>query len=291
MKASKINVLFIPRPMHYPKNGGVKTSMAALYRAAKQHPYISVKRDAFYADIVQTASSWVRGQGLKPDVYVCHGGFVPPIRSVITNLRDARVIVSVAQWIVNKYFENAWIKKTVVINNGVWLEEFIEPDYPKVIPSGYVLFPKSFYYGLEAFIEIAKENPDLNFVAPLHNPGVSLPNIRWVGESSRKVFIRLLWGAAVVLYTAPEVNPIATLEAWATGTPVVAPNDGTGVSELSNEGRVGAVLYDQRNVRRVLDYAIENAEEIALPGRDKVLNEHDWSIIFEQYVEIYNELL
>lgn len=119
-------------------------------------------------------------------------------------------------------------------------------------------------------------------------------NVTFVGFLPKSEYRKLLSSVNVlVLPSRQEAYPISCLEAMALGKPVVATNTG-GIPEIIEDGRNGILV--SRDPERI-------AEAILSLYRDPVLRKqmsqnnlkdimrHDWSLIVDQYVRLYQESL
>jgi len=109
----------------------------------------------------------------------------------------------------------------------------------------------------------------------------------WVAEAYR--------AADVVVYPSrAETSPLAIIEAFATGRPVVATKVG-GVSELLDDGRNGLLVEPgdaagfARAVRTLLD-SPELAEGLGEAGLNDVRERHDLDDVVDAWLALYEEL-
>jgi glycosyltransferase involved in cell wall biosynthesis len=89
--------------------------------------------------------------------------------------------------------------------------------------------------------------------------------------------------------------PLAVLEAWAAGVPVVATRVG-GVPELIEDGRTGLLVPSGEEIllTGAIDRVLANRElagQLAEAGRRRVLNEFDVAHLVRDYERQYLELL
>lgn len=299
----KTKVHVVPVPGNFPRRGGVREHIIQLYNCFGRHKRVGVCLDEDRADVVHVESSY-KAQHRKPDVYVCHGGFEPPptIQAVADNLKQATVIVSVARWLVDKYFPQYW-HKTVIIPNGVNLKEWKDVPASGIQP-GYILYAKEWCYHIDDFIRLAELMPNQRFVSTVWPDGIKqLENVEVIGLQSREVIRSVIKDAAALMLTGPEVCPTMLLEAWASKTPVVA-KVGGGNSEIMQgqsmylTQRPGDTRYDIAGgyLYNTLDELIEYIsllrdahvrQELGVGGHKRVVEKYQWCNLFEEYVRLY----
>lgn len=287
-----IKVYFQPQSHQWPERGGVKTHLLQLYKQLDQH--VQLVRIPEDADIIHLESSYPLPKlSIIPShrpkiVYVCHGGFVPPLPVVMNNLHRADKIVSVAQWMVDKYFKPEWKEKTVVIPNGVDFQDFKNLPNNSLEP-GYILYAKEKPYYFEDFYNLVYRKPDWNFVTtvwPTHEP---LPfNVKCAGLFSTDQMKSVLAKAGCLLLTGSEVCPTMLFEAWAMGVPVVGKNiDGN--KEFIGPCSPGS-LYTG-DLIPVLEQNLSNRRIIGQRGYAEVVEKYQWKDLVKKYVEVYEEIL
>jgi glycosyltransferase involved in cell wall biosynthesis len=216
-------VFVVPDPKDFPRQGGVREHLIQLYKQIGRNPKTELATHIDDADVLHIESSYsIPLNGRRSRLYVCHGGFVPePIPAVLENLKHSRAIVSVAQWVADKYFPQ-YKHKTVVIPNGVDLDEWKDLP-PSGIEPGYILYAKEWPYFMEDFIRLAELMPKQRFVSTVWPKGMKqLANVEVIGNQDRIVIRSVLNDAAVLMLTGSEVCPTMLLEAWACKTPVIA---------------------------------------------------------------------
>lgn len=290
----------IPERSKWPKSGGVREHLYRLGRRIHRNRELA-NLDPAYADpnaVVILESAYYHP---NPDIYVCHGGFVPPIDVVYQNLEAAKTIVSVADWIISCFFPNL-AHKTVHIPNGV------EPDaFKNILPSGlepgYVLYAKETEYFLPALAALAQQAPDLRIVTtvwPRSLNGV-FENVTVIGPQSRDGIKSYLNDAGCLFLSGPEVNPIMALEAWACGVPVAGWFDWAAQSfgtaevltgrsvvdfhDIDHVNRLarGGALFDKHLLVETVREVLANGAELGQEGRQLI---YDRKLTWEQ---IFNE--
>ncbi len=244
------------------------------------------------ADVVHVQTAYRAPFFRKPDVWTCHGGFVPPIPEVADNFREAKTVISVAQWVVEQYFSDR--EEVYVIPNGVDTKEF--EDLPSSgLESGYVLWAKAFLRSdFYMFYRLAEVNPDLGFVTTVFDDRrPALPNLQVIGIQSYEVMKSVMNDCAVYVSTGSEVCPIQVLEAWACRKPVLA-WAGDGNAELLRYRGfvVGGELYTEFDeMQSGLHTLLANPHYQGSAGRWTVECDFDWDVIARRTVEVYNRSL
>lgn len=287
-----IKLHIVPQPGQFPQRGGVREHLLQIYNAAANHPSIQLVSNEAEADIVHVESAY-KANG-RPSCYTCHGGFLSsdgrydPLQVVLANLRDAKVIVSVAQWIVDNYFQQ-YAHKTLVIPNGVNLADWENVPASGLEP-GYVLYAKEIEYYIKDFVWAVLACPTLRFVTTVWPKNLKTPdNLTVIGLQSHDAMRSYVKDAGCLLLTGPEVCPTMLLEAWACKVPVVA-NYAGGAKELMY--RAGGLLYDgTEDLATQLWNCKRNGLAMGVAGRELVEQKYQWKDQFEKYVWVYENLL
>ena len=284
-----IKLYIVPQPGHFPERGGVREHLLQLYNAAANHPSIKLVTREDNADIVHVESSYKSRD--RVDTFCCHGGFLPDkIPSVLANLRDAKVIVSVAKWIADDFFPQ-YSNKTIVIPNGVKLDEWDNLP-PSGLEPGYVLYAKEIEYWIKDFVQVVLSSPTMRFVTTVWPNALKVPkNLTVIGLQTHDAMKSIVKDAGCLLLTGPEVCPTMLLEAWACEVPVVANYLG-GAKELLTCN--GGLLYTKvEELRGCLTQCLShpNRELMGVAGRQQVEARYQWKDLFEQYVWVYENIL
>ena len=289
-----IKLYISPKPSQFPNRGGVREHLVQFYKHARQHAEIELVHKPHKADIIQVQSVYecpnIRG---IPIVYTCHGGFVPrPIQSVLNNLKRASKIVSVSEWIIKKFMPTHLHKKTIVIPNGIILNEFDIYGGDR----DYVLYAKEYEYYFDDFISMAKILPEQNFVSTVGEERRGLPpNVKVIGLQSRNKIREVLNKACALALVGSEVCPTMLLEAWACGVPVIGVHQHGTAELMKNSGGevIGGRLYKSNCLKQMKDASrivITSSRSLGMEGYDHV-KAYDWKLIFDRYVNVYKTLL
>lgn len=268
-----IKIFYQPQPYNFPKTGGVRTHLIKLYQHLQDK--VEFVHNATQADILHVESSYPIPIPSKKVLYVCHGGFVPPIKEVYRNLGEADKVVSVAKWLIPKFLVG-YKHKTTVIPNGVDLS-----DFQKRPTKGYLLYAKLWDYYFEDVLFLAQKGYPI--VTTFWPKDLTIPfNVKYIGSQSHDRMKKWIEEAGVLLSTGSEVNPIMVLEAWAAGVPVVG-------KDFDGNAELGTVLYND-NIEEQLELVMSNREYYSKLVYDKV-QQYQWKDIVLQYLDEYNSLI
>jgi glycosyltransferase involved in cell wall biosynthesis len=294
-----INIYVNPnRVEDYPKRGGVREHLVQLTKHLSKSskvqllPYRAVQMAQ-----IQHVEATFAPVGNMLMAYCTHGGFLPiPLMSVRRNLQRADIIISVADWVANRFFKEL-AYKTVTIPNGVDLSEFENLPASGIEP-GYVLYGKESPYFFEDFVRLALALPSQHFVTtawPVRHP---IPgNVTYVGLQTREKMKSIIKDAGLLLLTGSEVCPISLLEAWAASTPVLAKAIDGNVELMrpyvpENTEIIGGMLYS--SVREAIGFIgniLHNRESYAKQGIARVESHYQWKDLVGRYENVYETML
>lgn len=283
-----MKVCVVPQPKQFPPRGGVAVHLRHLYKYLSREKSIVLVDNPNQADLLHVESSYVTPSTFtrKKLVYVCHGGFVPkPLAVVVRNIRRADFIVSVADWLIKAHFP-VYEYKTVVIPNGVDLDEYTEP----VQSLGYLLYGKEYDHGFGDFYRLAVSESRLRFVTT-YRPAVAIipHNLDCIGLQHYRTMRSVIARAGAVVLPGSEVCPMLLLEAWACGVPVIAKGvDGNLELMTPRVDVIGGAVYT--NVPGMYDAANQvmmNKDRMGKEGQDWVLTHYRWDSLIKQYINLY----
>lgn len=278
--------------MQIPPRGGVAVHLRHLYKYLGREKSITLVDNPNMADLLHVESSYPIPSTFtrKKIVYVCHGGFVPkPLAVVVRNIRRADFIVSVADWIVKRHF-SPYADKTIIIPNGVDLDEYAEPAQSY----RYLLYGKEYDHGFEDFYRLAVSEPRLKFVTT-YRPAVAIipRNLACIGLQDYRAMRGIIAKAGAVVLPGSEVCPMLLLEAWACGVPVIAKGiDGSLELMMPKLEAIGGALYT--NIPGMYDasnHVILNRDRLGMEGREWVLTHYRWDILIQQYINMYDVVM
>lgn len=273
-----------------PERGGVRKHMLDLYECIRKDDEIYLTMDPEDADIVHIESGY-RIENYCPDIYVCHGGFVPkPLKSVMQNVIEARKVILVAKWIL-KFIPKVFHHKCIHIPNGVFCDS-INADIKLNSDSGYMLYAKEWNYHFDDFKLLVSRFKHVNFMTTYWPEGKRIPpNVNYVGLLNHKTMMNCLANAGCLVLTGSEVNPIMLLEAWSLGIPVLAKDIDGSKEVMEIEGKIyGGRLYNKDNICNQLQYVLSHRERLGQEGFSLVRQKYDWSNIWKRYKVEYRNL-
>lgn len=275
----------------FPQSGGVRTHLVHLKKYLNELDGLTLlpKRAIQMADVQLVEATYAPIPTELPMVYVNHGGFIPtPSPQVMRNLRRADFIISVADWVSQRFYPQ-YAYKTATIPNGLDLDEFKNLP-PSGLEPGYILYGKEWAYFFGDFIQMVNALPSQHFVTVYWPYGETLPkNVTYIGRQQPAKMKAIIRDAGMLLLTGSEVCPIMLLEAWACRTPVLA-RGMDGSLELMQPFRpdcdtiIGGVLYV--NVRMAINsvaYILNERTMLGNQGRLRVEEMYQWKNLISRY--------
>lgn len=257
---------------------------------------VTFVEDEAQADLVVTHAG-VR-TSVQPDVLHCHGLYPTATVDdsepyydmnvdVIENLRVARLVTVPSEWVAGILRRDMLIDP-VVVPHGVDVSEW---DYVSVKQS-YVLWAKGHTPGVcdyRAVNELAKRMPDVRFMTTF---GGGAPNVDVVGRLPFGAMKKTIEQAGVYLATTKETFGIQTLEAMASGVPVVGYNWG-GTSGIVRHGETGwlAEPSDIDDLVAGIRWALDNRDVLAANSRNLVEEAFSWYGVCNILAYHYNTLI
>ena len=233
------------------------------------------------------------------DVAHCHGQYPTANggngfewhanKLVIKNLRIARRVTVPSRWVAEAIARDMRIQTDVVR----WAIE--HQDWPvSMTNEGFVLWNKS---RLDAVCDptpvarLAEQYPDVPFVTTFM-PGGAVPhNVTVIGKQSYESMRDMIRRGGIYLATTKETFGIGTLEAMATGLPVLGYNWG-GTAELVRHGVEGYLAEpgDMDGLTRGLRYCQFHRATLSYNARKRAL-QYSWEKVAQQIGRIYDDLL
>ncbi len=218
--------------------------------------------------------------------------------------RDADFRVSVSNWLKG-YLQSEHGIESVYIPNGVDLAECVRADGDRFRRarglSDFVLFvgSDSPMKNHRAFVDLASDIPSVRFVMVGHGldaasvaRGGAVPsNLTCVGPLDHASTLDAIAASSAVVSTSVrESQGLALLEGMALGRPVVAP-DHSGCAEVVGRGRYGlAYAFGSREDLAEKLQAALASPDIGARGRERVLEEYDWSKVIIKVDQAYSGL-
>lgn len=224
--------------------------------------------------------------GLYPTAYadIAVGWHFAANRSVINNLITAKVVTVPSQWVADLVRRDMHIEPKVI----GWA---IEGDqWPLGTSQGYVLWNKTRDEGVcstKPLEELAKLAPNHQFVTTF---GGGSPNMKTIGRIPWEQMREVVQGAAVYLATTKETFGIGTLEAMASGVPVLGFKHGA-TPDIVEHGITGFLVEpgDYEGLRVGLDWCMKHREILGKNARAIALT-YTWQKVAEQFAAIYKDV-
>lgn len=207
---------------------------------------------------------------------------------VIENMRQANLVTAPSQWVAQAIRRGSAFDVTV-INHGVDID-----DWPHVAdPTGPVLWNKTRIDPVcdpRPLHDLAALLPDTQFLST-YDSGQSLPNLRTVGRLSYDSSKSLMVGASVYLCTSRETFGIGTLEAMASGLPVLGFRWG-GQAEIITQNEDGVLVKpgDINALRDGLAYIRDNWGRMSHAAR-AAATRYKWEDSAKRYLDVYQRVL
>lgn len=177
----------------------------------------------------------------------------------------------------------------------------IQPGYPLWIAS---IEPRKHP---EVFLELARKNPSITFVAlghPMGSEGEEMmkkwqqcPNLRWLGGLPRRQAKAILSQAGVLVFPSErEGLSLAMIEAVAMGVPIIA-QPKSSMPELVIPGKNGE-LVDANNltewenaIRKWQEPRSSEQEKSLAELRAQALHQYNWQFVGTEYGKIYKAIM
>ncbi|MBA3867779.1 MAG: glycosyltransferase [Anaerolineae bacterium] len=239
------------------------------------------------------------GQGSQEPIDVAHyhglyptsdgmesSGYFAINKNVIRNLKTAKAITAPSEWIADVLRRDMHVNPHV-IGWGVDTQEWT----PSPNPQGYVLWNKARVDHVSdpsPMIQLAGRMPKTLFLSTF---GEGTPNIKTVGRQPYEVMKSYVRNAGVYLSLNVETFGIGTLEAMASGVPVLGfrlPN----TDHLVEHGVHGFLAEpgDIDGLAEGLAYCQKHRKTLGENAREAV-KVHSWDKVTEQFAAIYRAVL
>lgn len=221
-----------------------------------------------------------------------------PFQKFKYNLFDQKLakdfdVVTTVSGHMQKYFEEYFKRKIVLIPNGVDINNFkpikgIERDEKTILYVGRLVKSK----GVEKIFELAKQMPDYKFILVGDGPLInlfSLPNVEFVGKKNSEELPFFYNKAKYSFFPSSIENfPLVGLEAMACGSIVIAQADG--FREYIENGKDGFIL-PQSDIINIVDKLIsleirKDLYKIRTNAIKKV-KRYNWNVIAKKYLKVY----
>ena len=225
----------------------------------------------------------------KPMVGICHGMYWLTYdwkdwsyalnAKVIENMRRADVVTAPTKWVAHVLERN--LLQPMVAHHGLNIE-----DWPLGKSQGYVLWNKTRpdpVTNPADMNELALRVPATPFISTYGQPQ---PNVEIIGRVPFNQMQSLIKEADVYLATAEETFGIGTLEAMASGVPVLGWHWG-GQAEIVEHLVTGYLAEpgDYDDLTKGLAFCQEHRDELGQAGRDVVIDHFQWKDVIHVYRE------
>jgi glycosyltransferase involved in cell wall biosynthesis len=252
----------------------------------------------------------------RPFVVTLHGDsvnptdrFAMPVRSSATLdvLRRANVITTYSKETLNVLRELKLGKTSRLIPNFVNTRLFTRPTLNENSSGNRIVMvtrfskPKDPMTPIRAFANVIKEVPEATFTivgyGPLYENANRLVQDLNLGKSIRMVGMnsdvrQFLWNSDISIGTRGSY--ITTLEAWATGIPVIAPDFGI-MKEIISNGKNGILTTpgDSNQLASAIINLIRNKDLRAMIAENGIeaVKKHDIKQVSSSIADIYKSLL
>jgi len=232
----------------------------------------------------------------QPDIHHCHGlyptatldtseHFFDANADVIENARTAKIVTVPSQWVAD-IFRRDMLFNPVVVPHGIDLEEW--PLVGIRWCGDYVLWAKGHTPGVcdpGVVNKVAKILPGVQFITTFGEPA---PNVKVLGAQPFAEMQKLIRSAAVLLAPSKETFGIQTLEAMASGVPVVS-YDWGGSSDIMTHMHDG-YLAEPDNVDDLAQgimWLLDHRNSVRLDARQTVIDNFTWEIVISRLAELY----
>lgn len=247
------------------------------------------------ADILALhAGVWVNSD--KPTVSHCHGLYWDEYDwanwahdlndQVINALRLADHVTAPSEWVAQALRRGMWLNPTVLYHG-------IEPELWEPGENlGYVLWNKTRVDQVcdpAPLDELAIRAPDIKFVTTY---GRQVANVHVTGTLPFEEARELIRNAGVYLCTTRETMGIGTLEAMASGVPILGWRWG-GQAEFIVHKETGWLCNpgDYDGLREGLDYCLTNRDRLGQAARSLALSRFSWHDVMADYVSTYERVI
>lgn len=233
----------------------------------------------------------VHNHGLYWREYEWYGWHHELNKQCIEMMRQADYVTAPSEWVAYALRRGMWLSPKV-LHHGIEPEEWLPPKKGGYSPKkgGYVLWNKTRVDPIcdpTPVMECAARDRSIKYVTTF---GDTAENIEVTGRLSYQEGKSLVKNSSVYLCTTRETFGIGTLEAMASGVPVVGWRWG-GQAEFIEHGKTGW-LCDPGDFDGLLEgirWALENKKEVGQAAQALVLKKFTWKQVMKAYVTFYNK--
>lgn len=256
---------------------------------------VELVEDRSQADLVVAHAGQTHGAEYC-DVAHCHGLYPTAQfgkdewhwqanRAVLNNVQHAKAVTVPSQWVADMFRRDMHFSPRVVpwaIDSAEWSSQ---PH------QGYVLWNKTRVDGVcdpAPMIELAKRANRQLFLTTF---GEGTPNIKTVGRQTYDVMRDAIQHAEIYLATSKETFGISTLEAMASGVPILGFRWG-GTADLVEHGVTGYLVDpgDYDGLLEGLTYCKQHRDVLGANARIAAQS-YTWDHVAEQFAEVYQSAI
>ena len=273
-------------------NLGIGRVTSAYRRGLPEYGIEFVNTEA-EADVVSVHASFQSSR--QPDILHCHGlyptakldnaqRYYTENAQVISNARLARTITVPSSWVA-ELFQRDMLIDPFVVRHGINLDEF------KVGASdGYVLWGKGHISGVidpSVVGELATRMPDVKFVTTF---GRVADNVLETGKLPYARMKKCIGKAGVYLATTKETFGIQTLEAMASGVPVVGYDHGATPGIVGNDSGIMVRPGDVDGLVEAIYHILSHHKLFSNASRARA-EEFSWDKVMPTIANLYLALV
>lgn len=278
-------------------DGGIRRVVEAQIKYLPQFG-IEIVADPEVADVIAyhatIPSTYVKRFSRKAFVAMVHGMYwsgydwenwaLKANGDVIEGIRVSDAVITCSEWVANSIRRNT-SRYVEIIPHGVDMEEWDSVLEHK----DYVLWNKTRPDPVcdpEPLNQVAALLPEVKFISTF---GAKLPNIALTGRLPFEDAKKLIQQAGVYLCTSRETFGIGTLEAMASGVPIVGFNFGGQAEFIEHEVDGWLVTPgDISGLAEGIQWAIANRATIGAAAKRKA-ETFNWNNSAEQYARVFRE--
>jgi len=278
-------------------HGGIRGSLEAHTRLLPEFGWVE-SQDPESADLVTGYLSTktrrldvfhLRGLYPTGDIEM-HPQFYQSNAQIITNLRRAREIIVVSDWVAEILQRDLHRQPVVIPGHGLDLERWDEIEPHRA--GSYALWNKTRRFGVcdpQPVLELAKRFPGYRFVTTFVPRGKAVPpNVKVTGLSPYEDAWRIVKGASIYLATTKETFGRGTLEAMASQCRIIGFRWGASPDVLGPTG-ILVTPGDYDALAEAFALAIDAGPDAQ--ARARVQEHYRWEDVVAQTARAYDAVL
>lgn len=205
-------------------------------------------------------------------------------KEVIRTLKQADAVSAPSMWVADAIKRGMWLDPWVLYH-GIEPEDWPERTSPE---DGYILWNKTRVDPIcdpEPLNQLARAAVGEHFVTTF---GDRRHNVEVTGNMPYEQALNYVRNAGIYLATSRETFGIGTLEAMASGVPVLGFSFG-GQPEVVVHKQHGYLAKpgDYDDLLKGLEYIRAHHKYLSFSARQHVLEEFTWELMMQQYVKLY----